>query len=85
MGTTRKRLTAKEVSDRRGISLRLVKGVIRQLGGGSEAWDSLRDVCRGGADGGFHGFIYYSDTVGFFKRYRQEIVVRSRRGGTGCL
>lgn len=72
MKTTR--LTAKAVAERSGISERLIRGVLRQLGGGTEAWDSLRDVCRGGADAGFCGFTYYRDTVGFFKRYRREIV-----------
>lgn len=66
--------TSKKVSERSGISEKLVRAVLRQLGGGSEAWDSLRDVCRGGADAGFCGFTYYTDTVGFFKRYRREIV-----------
>ena len=66
--------TAKKVSERRGISEKLVRAVLRQLGGGSEAWDTLRDVCRGGADAGFCGFTWHKDTVGFFKRYRREIV-----------
>jgi len=66
--------TAKATAERSGISERLVRGVIRQLGGGSEAWDSLRDVLRGGADAGFCGFTYYRDTVDFFKRYRADIV-----------
>ena len=73
------RLTAKAVSKRSGISERLIRGVLRQLGGGSEAWASLRDVCRGGADAGFHGFTYYRDTVGFFRRYRAEIVELAER------
>lgn len=74
-----KRLTAKMVSENSGISEKLVRAVLRQLGGGAEAWDSLRDVAGHGADGGFGGFIYYTDTVGFFKRYRAEIVELARR------
>jgi len=68
------RQTAKTVAESSGISESLIRATLRQLGGGSEAWDSLRDVCRGGADAGFCGFTYYSDTVGFFKRYRKEIL-----------
>lgn len=70
--------TAKQLAEKCGISERLIRGVLRQLGGGDEAWNSLRDVCSGGASGGFCGFTYYKDTVGFFKRYRAEIVELAR-------
>lgn len=92
------RLTAKQVADKCGISERLIRGVLRQLGGGQEAWDSLSDVCRGGADAGFCGFTYHTDTVGFFKRYRKEIAAMAAQqaddlgenvsemvAGFGCL
>ena len=62
--------TVKEASERTGISEKLINSVIRQLGGR----ESLADVCRGGADAGFSGFTYYSDTALFFKRNRKEIV-----------
>ena len=42
---------------------------VRQLGGGAEAIESARDAARHGADSGFHGFIYYAETVAFFKRH----------------
>lgn len=51
------------------ISPKLIRSVIRQIGGK----ESLPDVLRGGADAGFCGFTYYSDTVAFFKRNRQDI------------
>ena len=54
------------------IPPRLVRAVLRQLNG--DAKDSLQHIANHGADGGFHGFIYYSDTVAFFKRNRKDIV-----------
>ena len=35
--------------------------------------DSIEDVNRHGINGGFNGFIYYSDTLAFYKRYRKLI------------
>lgn len=58
-----------------GIPAKLVRSVIRQLGGK----DSLRDIANNSIDGGFHGFIYYSETVPFFKRNRAEILELVRR------
>jgi hypothetical protein len=40
----------------------------------SELLDTLRDVSEHGADAGFHGFIYYTDTVSFAKRHRATIL-----------
>lgn len=36
--------------------------------------ESVEDVNRGGIDGGFCGFVYYSDTHAFAMRYRNKIV-----------
>jgi hypothetical protein len=36
--------------------------------------DSIMDVVNHGIDGGFNGFIYYSDTHAFAMRYRKLIV-----------
>jgi hypothetical protein len=62
--------TTKEVTENSGIPPKLIRAVVRQLGGK----ESLEDIARHGIDGGFHGFIYYTDTVPFFKRNRAEIV-----------
>jgi hypothetical protein len=34
----------------------------------------LADCAKHGADGGFPGFIYYCDTLAFFRKNRQDIV-----------
>jgi hypothetical protein len=62
-------LKTSQVIENGYIPAPLVRAVIRQLGGK----ESLPDICRGGIDGGFHGFIYYTDTVAFFKRNRAHI------------
>lgn len=51
---------------------KLINAVKRQLG--SEWKTDLEDVCRSGASAGYGGFIYYSDTISFFRRNRAEIV-----------
>jgi hypothetical protein len=61
--------TIAQASEDSGISTTLIRSAIRQLGGK----ESLPDVMNGGADGGFHGFTWYSDTVPFYKRHRKEI------------
>lgn len=54
----------------------LAKAVIRQFGGWESFTESAEDVSRHGIDGGFGGFIYYSDTVAFAEKYRSLIVNR---------
>lgn len=47
----------------------LINGVINSLGG----TDYVMDVVNHGADAGFPGFTYYSDTHKFAMRYRKLI------------
>lgn len=57
------------------IPAKLVRSVVRQIGDKG----SLEDVANHGADAGYYGFTYYSDTVPFFKRNRKEIVELAER------
>ena len=52
----------------------LRKAVINQMGGLETFKQSFNDVVRHGADGGFSGFIYYTETTAFFKRNRRAIL-----------
>lgn len=36
--------------------------------------DQLEDVARHGADAGWSGFVYYSDTTAFFRRHKDDIL-----------
>ncbi len=51
----------------------LVRAVVRQAGGWESFCEMAPDICRGGIGGGFHGFIYYSETHTFAKRNREAI------------
>lgn len=67
--------TIKALIEQTNIPATLVRSTIRQAGG----WDSFResaaDIANHGAAGGFHGFIYYTDTVPFAKRNLCDILV----------
>ncbi len=66
--------TMKRVIEEGYLPNKLVRAVVRQLGGGQDAMKNLQDVYNHGASGGFHGFSYHADTVKFYKRHRKEIV-----------
>jgi len=52
----------------------LVRAVVRQIGGWEAFRQSAPDVARHGINGGFHGFIYFRDTVAFAKRHKADIL-----------
>ena len=62
--------TTKRVIEESCIPPKLVRSVVRQLGGK----ESLSDIAKHGVSGGFAGFIWYTDTVAFYKRNRKEIL-----------
>lgn len=45
---------------------------------------SVEDVNNHGIDGGFNGFIYYSDTHAFAMRYRKQILSLANEMVSGC-
>lgn len=54
---------------------KLIRAVIKQFGGmNSDTQQMMQDVLEHGIDGGFHGFIYYSDTVIFAQKNQKAIV-----------
>lgn len=55
------------------IPASLVRAVVRQAGGWESFVEMAPDICRGGIDGGFHGFIYYNETHAFARRNREHI------------
>lgn len=73
MSTTTVKPSLKALIEATNIPASLVRAVVRQAGG----WDSFAemapDICRGGIDGGFHGFIYNHETEAFAKRNRAAI------------
>ena len=67
-------MTLTDFCSKSHIDAALVRAVVKQSGGWSEFDQTARDVCTGGADGGFHGFIYYTDTVKFAKAHKAELI-----------
>ena len=56
------------------INPRLVRAVVRQSGGWESFKERAKDISSNGAVGGFPGWIYYSETVKFFKNNRKLIL-----------
>jgi hypothetical protein len=65
--------TLKTLTNSSNIPTPLIRAVVRQLGGWDCFTDSAPDIANHGIDGGFHGFIYYKDTIAFAKRNRAHI------------
>jgi hypothetical protein len=61
--------TKKEVLKNNSEYKTLINAVINRIG-----MAAVKDVINNGIDGGFSGFIYYSDTHAFAMRYRKLIV-----------
>jgi hypothetical protein len=61
--------TKKEVIADHSDYKNLINAVVSRVG-----VDSIEDINNHGIDGGFGGFIYYDDTVKFFKTYKKDIM-----------
>jgi hypothetical protein len=61
--------TIKSVISERSDYKVLINAVVSRIGK-----ESIEDVNRHGIDGGYSGFIYYSDTHKFAMRYRKYII-----------
>ena len=53
---------------------KLIRAVAKQVGGSKRLKEIAADVCRHGADEGFNGFIYYSDTINFYQKNKPAIL-----------
>ena len=67
-------LTLKSFISQSNIDASLIRAVVRQMGGWEEFTDRAADVTNHGADGGFGGFIYYSETCAFYAKHRALIL-----------
>jgi len=56
------------------ISAKLIRSVVRQIGGWQSFKESANDVYNNGATCGFSGFTWYSDTEKFTKNNKKEII-----------
>lgn len=60
--------TMKEVKAERPEYSRIIAAVYSRLE------DSIEDVYNYGISGGYCGFVYYSDTVAFWRKYKTDIL-----------
>lgn len=61
--------TIEQVKTERPEYRALIEAVVEGIGGS----EYIADVVNHGINGGFGDFIYYSDTVAFYKKYRKAI------------
>ncbi len=67
-------MTKKDFINESGINASLVKAVIKQSGGWESFQEQAVDVANHGADSGFSGWIYYTETCDFYKKNNKEII-----------
>ena len=80
------------------ISAKIILAVVRQSGGWDSFTEMAEDITNHGVGGGFHGWIYHSDTVPFAKRNKAAIMEMAQQmaddfgeplyrmiGGFNCL
>ena len=60
--------------DNCSIDSELVTAVIRQVGGWEDFKETAPDVANHGADSGFSGFIYYTETIKFAQENLSKIL-----------
>lgn len=60
------------------IQAKLIRAVVRQSGGWDSFKDMAEDITNHGVDGGFHGWIYYADTVPFAQRNKAVIMAMAQ-------
>ena len=68
------KLTLSQFVAESGLNASLVRSTVRQMGGWDSFQESAQDVCNHGANAGFGGFIYHSDTVPFAKRNKKALL-----------
>lgn len=69
-----KTFTLKQFTQQSNIDAKLVRAVVSQIGGWSEFKELAQDVYNSGANAGWVGFTYYTDTVDFYKRNKKAIL-----------
>ena len=68
-------VSLKQLTEKSGhINAKLIKRVVAQFGGWEQFKESAPDVTNHGIDGGFGGWIYYSETHEFAMKNRALIV-----------
>lgn len=69
-----KNITVRAMIANSNIAASLIRSTIKQFGGWKEFAHMADDVAANGADAGWSGFTYYTDTVPFAKRNKKAII-----------
>lgn len=68
-------LTVTECCKQNPAHAKLIRATVKQFGGmDNDTQQMMSDILSHGIDGGFHGFIYYSDTCKFAVKNQKHIV-----------
>ena len=67
-------ITMKSFINRSNLPAPLVRAVVKQSGGWENFREMAKDVAEHGADSGFSGWIYYRETMNFFRKNRKTIL-----------
>lgn len=68
-------LTVTECCKQNPAHAKLIRAVVKQLGGmDNDTQQRIKDILSHGIDGGFHGFICYSDTCKFAQKNQKSIL-----------
>lgn len=66
--------TLKQFCEQSHINAALIRAVVKQSGGWSEFKERANDITNHGVDAGVSGWIYYSETVPFWRKNRKLII-----------
>lgn len=66
--------TITEFAQRSHLPAQLIRAVVKQIGGWQSFKESAADITNHGINGGFSGFIYYTETVKFAKKHKTVIL-----------
>ena len=67
-------LTLSQFIAESGLPASLVRSTVRQCYGWQSFQEMAQDVCNHGANCGFNGFIYHSETVPFSRRNKKALL-----------
>jgi len=71
--------TIKEFCEKSHLDAAIIRAVVRQAGGWESFSSMADDVTNHGADGGFSGFIYYTETVKFTASNKAAILAMAQQ------
>ena len=69
-----KKITMKQLIENSNLPAGLIRSVVRQSGSWESFQEMAQDIANHGVNGGFHGWIYYDDTLKFTRNNKKLIM-----------